>query len=60
MLQSGAIIVYQYLLLMDSFVSSFGEHGNKKDQFTNPRGITLDNEGYLYICDCFNNRLVMY
>ena len=42
------------------FVSSFGERGNKKDQFDGPCGIALDNEGYLYICDYSNNRLVMY
>ena len=42
------------------FVSSFGEEGNKKDQFNVPCGIALDNEGYLYICDYYNNRLVMY
>ena len=40
------------------FVSSFGERG--RDQFSGPHGITLDNEGYLYICDLGNNRLVMY
>ena len=38
------------------FVSSFGGRGNKKDQF----GITFDNEGYLYICDFSNNKVVMY
>ena len=42
------------------FVSSFGEKGNKKDQFNGPYGIALDNEGYLYICDFWNDRLVIY
>ena len=42
------------------FVSCFGEKGNKKDHFNEPCGIALDNEGYLYICDYDNNRLVMY
>ena len=42
------------------FVSRFGEKGNKKDQFNGPYGIALGNEGYLYICDSENNRLVMY
>ena len=42
------------------FVRSFGEKGNKKDQFNGPRGITAGKEGYLYICDFDNNRLVMY
>ena len=35
-------------------LSCFGEPGNKFSPF----GITLDNEGYLYICDLCNNRLV--
>ena len=42
------------------FVSSFGECGNKKDQFNSPFGITFDKEGFLYICDFSNNRLVIY
>ena len=42
------------------FVSSFGEKGNKKDQFNGPYGIALDNEGYVYVCDFWNDRLVMY
>ena len=35
------------------FVRSFGD-------LYWPYGITLDNEGYLYVCDRYNNRLVMY
>ena len=42
------------------FVSSFGEKGNKKYQFNGPCGIALDNEGYFYVCDFWNDRLVMY
>ena len=42
------------------FVNSFGEKGNKKDQFNGPYGIALDNEGYVYVCDFWNDRLVMY
>ena len=42
------------------FVSSFGEKGNKKDQFNGPYSIALDNEGYVYVCDFWNDRLVMY
>ena len=42
------------------FVSCFGGKGNKKDQFNGPYGIALDNEGYVYVCDFWNDRLVMY
>ena len=44
----------------DQFVRSFGGHGSSVDQFNVPIGITFDREGYLYICDCYNNRLVVY
>ena len=40
------------------FVRSFGRYGHNKDQFNGPRGMTFDNEGYLYICDCWNNRIM--
>ena len=42
------------------FVNSFGEEGDEKDQFKRPRGITVDKEGYLYVCDYENGRLVVY
>ena len=42
------------------FVSSFGKKGSNIDQFSIPRGLTFDKEGFLYICDCSNNRVVIY
>ena len=43
------------------FVRSFGGKGSSSvDQFNVPIGITFDREGYLYVCDCYNNRLVVY
>ena len=42
------------------FVTKFGEEGNNIDQFTNPKGLTFDKDGFLYICDFGNNRLVVY
>ena len=41
-------------------VRSFGEYGSSVSQFNDPYGITFDREGYLYICDRSNNRLVVY
>ena len=42
------------------FVSSFGRKGSNIDQFNiNPVGLTFDKE-FLYVCDHFNNRLVIY
>ena len=40
------------------FVSSFGRLGSNIDQFNSPRGLTFDKEGFLYVCDCNNDRLV--
>ena len=43
------------------FVNSFGGKGTDGEgQFAYPTGITLDSQGVLYVCDTFNNRLVVY
>ena len=42
------------------FVSSFGREGSNIDQFNRPAGLTFDKEGFLYVCDRGNNRLVIY
>ena len=42
------------------FVSSFGIKGSNIDQFKYPRGLTFDKEGFLYVCDHGNDRLVIY
>ena len=44
----------------DVFVSSFGRRGSNIDQFNSPRGLTFDKEGFLYVCDHGNDRLVIY
>ena len=43
------------------FIRSFGEHGSSSSicQFKNPCGIAFDKEGYLYICDMCNHRLMV-
>ena len=42
------------------FVRSIGRYGSSVGQFNAPFGMTFDKEGYLYVCDCYNNRLVVY
>ena len=42
------------------FVSSFGREGSNIEEFNSPKGLTFDKEGFLYICDYYNNRLVVY
>ena len=41
------------------FVRSFGEKGKGNNQFNDPRGMTYK-DGFLYVCDCDNDRIVIY
>ena len=43
-----------------TFVCRFGKYGQNIDEFIWPRELAFDKEGFLYICDQFNNRLVIY
>ena len=42
------------------FIRFFGREGSAVDCFNGPLGMTIDNEGYLYVCDSSNNRIVVY
>ena len=42
------------------FVSSFGSKGSNIDQFNSPYGLAFDKDGFLYVCDFSNKRLVVY
>ena len=42
------------------FVHSFGREGSNIDQFNTPKGIIFNKEGFLYVCDCVNKRVVVY
>ena len=42
------------------FVRNFGKEGNNIDQFDCPFGLTFDKNGFLYVCDFNNHRLVVY
>uniref|UniRef100_A0A1X7TTI5 B-box C-terminal domain-containing protein n=1 Tax=Amphimedon queenslandica TaxID=400682 RepID=A0A1X7TTI5_AMPQE len=42
------------------FVRKFGRLGSNIDQFGYPYGLALDKDGFLYVCDRDNNRLVVY
>ena len=41
------------------FVRSFGGKGKGNNQFNDPRGMTYK-DGFLYVCDCDNDRIVIY
>ena len=42
------------------FVSSFGRYGSNIDQFNFPKGLRFNKNGFLYVCDYNNHRLVIY
>ena len=42
------------------FIHFFGREGSAVDCFNGPLGMTIDSEGYLYVCDSWNNRVVVY
>ena len=42
------------------FVSRFGSKGSNISQFYHPKGLTFDKDGFLYVCDYRNSRLVIY
>ena len=48
------ILNYQ---LNGKFISRIGKSGKGKLEFNNPRGLTFDHNGDLYICDYNNNRV---
>ena len=39
---------------------SFGTRGSGEGEFNGPRGITVDASGNVYVCDSWNNRIVVY
>ena len=42
------------------FVSRLGSEGSNIDQFNSPIRLTFNKDGFLYVCDFGNNRLVVY
>ena len=42
------------------FVNCFGSKGSNIGQFVYPYGLTFDKDGFLYVCDFSNKRLVVY
>ena len=52
-----------YVLIYDTnrtLLHSFGTRGSGEGEFNGPTGITVDTSGNVYICDSYNNRIVVY
>ena len=41
-------------------VTSFGQCGSDEGHFNRPRGVNVDKDGLLYVCDCINKRLQIF
>ena len=41
--------------MLGDFVASFGVQDSEEEKFSSPWGITMDCDGYLYVCDTVNN-----
>ena len=39
------------------YVTSFGQCGSKEGEFIGPYCLCIDKNGFLYVCDCGNNRI---
>ncbi len=42
------------------FVVSYGQRGNKIGDFSCPGGVCVDHDGFVYVCDCGNNRIQIF
>lgn len=43
-----------------NFVSKFGGEGSEEGQLMFPRGVAIDEDGYVYVCDTQNNRIQIF
>ena len=51
------IVVYE---TSGQFVTSFGRHGEKEGEFRGPRCITSCADGFIHVCDCWNDRVQIF
>ena len=69
---SGVCVVDQFVYVVElgghcvsvfsrygQFVTSFGKEGNE-GEFICPFGICVDCDGFVYVCDCGNNRVQVF
>ena len=70
---SGVCVVDQFVYVVElgghcvsvfsrdgQFVTSFSKRGNKEGEFVYPRGICVDCDGFVYVCDRGNNRVQVF
>ena len=42
------------------YVTSFGQEGSGEGKFNHPRGLYVDKDGFVYVCDHFNSRVQIF
>ena len=42
------------------FVHSFGKKGPGRGELTHPCGVAVDQDGFVFVCDSFNNRIQLF
>ena len=52
--------VQKFSVGQQSYISKFGSNGQGNGQFSNPRGICIDQEGKVYIADYSNHRIQVF
>ena len=70
---SGVCVVDQFVYVVEwgghcvsvfsrdgQFITSFGKEGNKEGEFDLPFGICVDCDGFVYVCDHWNNRVQVF
>ena len=51
------IVVYE---TSGQFITSFGRFGQNEGEYYSPRCITSCTDGFIYVCDCVNNRVQIF
>ena len=52
--------VVKKFTLQGGYLSKFGSYGSGDGQFNNPRGLTFNSKGLLYVVDCSNYRVQLF
>ena len=55
--KNDCIVVYD---ISGQFVTSFGKNGHKEGELCNPTCITSCANGFIYVCDCHNDRVQIF
>jgi glucose/arabinose dehydrogenase len=51
------ILIYQ---TDGTYLGQFGSAGSDPDQFGRPHGLTVDNDGHVYVSDYLRNRILKF